>query len=63
MNRWEALVRYDSEIRDAAETLAPYGSVWIDKMGAAFFALKEDRKYLLEIVAGLVSEAEQQLAD
>lgn len=63
MNRWEALVRYDSEIRAVAQMLAPYGSEWIDKMGTAFFALKEDRKYLAEIVSGLIDEAERQLAE
>jgi hypothetical protein len=58
MTRWEALVRYDDEIREAAARLTPYGSVWVDKLGEAFFALNEDRKYLSNIVDGLVREAE-----
>ncbi|MGY3036144.1 hypothetical protein ACVIIV_005314 [Bradyrhizobium sp. USDA 4354] len=57
MTRWEALVRFDDEIRQAAAKLIPYGSVWVDKMGEAFFALDEDRKYLPNIVAGLMEEA------
>jgi hypothetical protein len=58
MTRWEALVRFDDEIRDAATKLIPFGSEWVDKLGDAFFALNEDRKYLPNIVAGLTEEAE-----
>jgi hypothetical protein len=50
MTRWEALVRFDDEIRDAAAKLMPFGAVWVEKMGAAFFALNEDRQYLPNIV-------------
>jgi hypothetical protein len=58
MTRWEALVRYDDEIRAAAAKLFPFGDVWVDKLGEAFFALNEDRKYLPNIVDQLVKEAE-----
>jgi hypothetical protein len=58
MTRWEALVRYNDEIREAPASLMPYGSVWVDKLGEAFFALNEDRKYLSNIVDGLIREAE-----
>jgi hypothetical protein len=58
MTRWEALVRYDDEIRAAAEKLFPFGEVWVDKLGDAFFALNEDRKYLANIVEQLTKEAE-----
>jgi hypothetical protein len=61
MTRWEALVRFDDEIRAAAETLFPYGAIWVDKLGEAFFALNEDRKHLPNIVAQLIKEAEQTL--
>lgn len=57
MNRWEALVRYDDEIREAAATLIPFGSHWVAKLGEAFFALGENRKYLPNIVARLTEEA------
>jgi hypothetical protein len=59
MTRWEALVLFDDEIRDAAAKLIPFGSEWIDKFGEAFFALNEDRKYLPNIVARLTEEAER----
>ncbi|MFT4116546.1 hypothetical protein [Bradyrhizobium sp.] len=57
MTRWEALVRFDDEIREAAAKLILYGPIWVDKMGEAFFALNEDRKYLPNIVASLMEEA------
>lgn len=58
MTRWEALVRFDDEIREAATKLIPFGPEWVDKLGEAFFALHEDRKYLPNIVARLTEEAE-----
>jgi hypothetical protein len=59
MTRWEALVRFDDEIREAAAKLIPFGSEWVDKLGEAFFALNEDRKYLPNILARLTEEAER----
>jgi hypothetical protein len=58
MTRWEALVRFDDEIREAAGKLVPFGSEWVDKLGEAFFTLNEDRTYLPNIVARLTEEAE-----
>jgi hypothetical protein len=58
MTRWEALVRFDDEIREAAAKLIPFGPVWVNKLGEAFFALHEDRRYLPNIVARLTEEAE-----
>jgi hypothetical protein len=58
MTRWEALIRYDPEIRVAATQLMPFGSNWVDRLGEAFAALNEDRRYLPNIVAELVKEAE-----
>lgn len=59
-DRWRALVRHDNEISAAAEKLRPYGDVWVDKLGQEFFALKEDRRYLDNIVHALVDEAKQE---
>lgn len=55
--RWNALVRYDDEIRAAADALRPYGEQWITALGRDFFALNEDRAYLPNIVSRLLSEA------
>jgi hypothetical protein len=65
MTRWEALVRFDDEIREAALKLMPFGPTWVDRLGEAFFALAEDRKYLPNIVNRLMEEAalEAQEAD
>ena len=57
MTRWEALLRFDDEIRNAAMKLLPFGPGWVDQMGEAFFALNEDRAYLLNIVNRLIEEA------
>jgi hypothetical protein len=57
MTRWEALVQFDDEIRTAAAKLFPFGAVWVDRLGEAFFALKEDRSYLPNIVARLGEQA------
>lgn len=59
-DRWNALVRYDEEISTAAEQLRPFGDVWISKLGQAYFALNEDRKYLPNIVVRLKEEAERE---
>jgi len=62
MDKWDALVKYDPQISAAADKLAPYGDVWIDKLGQAYFALEEDRSYLPNIVQRLSEEAEGELA-
>jgi hypothetical protein len=55
--RWDALVKYDDEIRTAAEKLLPFGTEWRDRLGEAFFALNENRSYLTNIVERLLDEA------
>jgi hypothetical protein len=57
MTRWEALVRFDDEIREAAAKLIPFGPLWVARLGEAFLALHEDRRYLPNIVARLTEEA------
>ena len=61
MTRWEALVRYDDEIREAATRLMPFGAIWVERFGEAFFALNEDRKYVPNIIERLTKEAEQEV--
>jgi hypothetical protein len=62
MTRWEALLRFDAEIREAAERLLPFGAFWVGELGKAFFALNEDRQYLPNIVEQLIKDAEHQAA-
>jgi hypothetical protein len=59
MHRWEALVRFDPEIRAAAEKLLPYGMEWVEELGRAFFVLHEDRSYLPGIVDQLLQDAQR----
>lgn len=59
MTRWDALVQFDDEIREAATQLLPFGSSCVERLGDAFFALNEDRKYLANIFARLTEEAER----
>jgi hypothetical protein len=61
--RWGALIKYDDEIRAAAEKLVPYGPEWVQQLGDAFFALDENRSYLANIVERLVNEAKAKQAN
>jgi hypothetical protein len=58
ISRWDALLRYDTDIRAASEKLKPYGDHWIDELRKAFVALSEDKSYLPSIVDRLSHEAE-----
>jgi hypothetical protein len=58
--RWNALVRFDDEIRSAAEKLQPFGDRWVSELGKAYFALNEDRRYLRNIVDRLIREIEEE---
>jgi hypothetical protein len=60
--KWNALVRFDADIRAAAEKLRPFGDQWVTELSRAYFALNEDRKYLRSIVDRLLMEAEQDKA-
>jgi hypothetical protein len=58
-DRWQALSRYDPEIRAAVEELRPFGVAWVDKLGRDFLALNEDKSYLPKIIEKLKEEAQQ----
>jgi hypothetical protein len=58
-DRWNALIRYDDELRAAAEELRSFGEAWVNELGRAYFALNEDRSYLPNIVTQLRREAER----
>jgi hypothetical protein len=53
-------LRFDPEVREAADQLNPYGDKWISELGQAFFALDEERKFLPSIVSRLKQEADQE---
>ena len=60
--RWNALLRYDDEIRTAAEKLRPFGDSRVNELAEAFFALNEDKRYLPNIVSRITEEAKQDKA-
>jgi hypothetical protein len=57
VDKWNALLSNDRNIRAAAEQLRPYGEFWINVLGQVYFALNEDRTHLSSIVAQLVERA------
>ncbi len=58
--KWEALVRYDPDVRPLAEELAPYGAQWVRRLGIDFFALDQDKSYLASIASRLKEEAAEE---
>jgi hypothetical protein len=61
--RWNALLRFDSDISAAAEKVRPLGERWLDELGHAYFALNEDKDYLPNIVDRLTDEAKRDKED
>jgi hypothetical protein len=61
--RWNALIKYDDEIRAAAEAVRPFGERVVMELGRAYFALNEDRRYLPNIVQRLIADAKQREAE
>jgi hypothetical protein len=57
--RWLSLVRYDDELRTAAETVRPYGQKWEDELAEEYLQIN-DKAYLSKIVERIVSEAKVQ---
>ncbi len=47
--KWNALLQFDKDIAAAAEQVRSFGEIWVEELGAAFFALN-DKTYLPEIV-------------
>jgi hypothetical protein len=51
------LLQYDPEIATAADQIKPLGQIWMDEFASAYLVLN-DKKYLLDIAAKIVSRAE-----
>jgi hypothetical protein len=60
--RWNALARFDNEVRAAVEQLRPFGESLVYQLAQAYFALNEDKQYLPKIVQALIEEAERKEA-
>jgi len=59
--KWNALVRFDEDIRASADRLAPFGQRWVDELAAAYMAIG-DKSYLPKIETRLRAEAEEEKA-
>jgi uncharacterized protein len=54
--KWQALVQYDPDISAAADTVRPFGQMWVDELGASYMALN-DKSYLTGIVEKVTARA------
>ena len=54
--KWQALVQYDPDISVAADTVRPFGQMWVDELGASYMALN-DKSYLPGIVEKVTARA------
>lgn len=54
--KWQALVQYDPDISAAADTVRPFGQMWVDELGASYMALN-DKSYLSGIVEKITARA------
>jgi hypothetical protein len=55
-NKWNALVKYDPDIKRIVEALSPYGPKYISQFAAAFMALN-DKDYLPQIIQDILATA------
>jgi hypothetical protein len=49
-----------TKLAQLQKKLRPFGDIWVSRLGQEFFTLNEDRRYLANIVTGLVAEAERE---
>lgn len=55
-NKWQTLVRYDDELRAAAERIRALGSKWEDELAEEYLKIN-DKTYLLKIVQRIEADA------
>jgi hypothetical protein len=56
--KWDALVEFDEDIRNAAETVRPYGQEFVDRLADRYLSLN-DKSYLPNILTKLAAESER----
>jgi hypothetical protein len=59
--KWEALVRYDTDIARVAAALKPYGEKYVDELAQAYLVLN-DKQYLPMIIQKIVETAKKDAA-
>jgi hypothetical protein len=55
--KWQVLVRYDDDIRNAVERVRPFGDVYEAELATAYLQVN-DKAYLEPIVKKIIQEAE-----
>lgn len=58
--KWDALLQYDDDLREAAETIRPMGDKWVDELARAYLILN-DKRYLPNIVTKIGAAARAEL--
>lgn len=59
VNKWNALVQFDEDIRAAADRIKPLGQKWEARFAAAYLALN-DKNYISTILQKITAEARQE---
>lgn len=61
LQKWNALVEYDADIKRIVDALAPFGQKYVDEFAQAFMALN-DKKYLPQIIEKILATAKADAA-
>ena len=56
-SKWQTLVKYDDDLRNAAARVRPFGDVYEDELAEAYLAVN-DKTYLESIVKKVVQDAQ-----
>ena len=59
-SKWQTLVKYDDDLRSAAERVRPFGDIYEDELAEAYLAVN-DKTYLESIVKKVVQDAQANL--
>jgi hypothetical protein len=59
IEKWNALLQYDDELSQAAETIRPLGDKWVDELARAYLIL-DDKRYLPNILKKISAAAQEE---
>lgn len=58
--KWNALLKYDTDIALIADKIRPFGQKWVDEFASSYLALN-DKKYLSDIEQKITSAAKKEI--
>ena len=61
INKWNALIQYDPDIKRVVDALAPFGQKYVDEFAQAFMAI-DDKNYLPQIIEKILATAKADAA-